>query len=785
GEVAIAEGVLVTAGTEKGVQTAALANVVTIGDITASAVIFEQGNPISEKDITIPFSVAPSGVKIGSAQVDLFKDDELLETLPADMTGPDGWAVWPARRLVDLKATYFAQAVIDPGTERELRSPIRQVPVVHLVFIDKRGEETFAPLTSDPRPVVTLDEVTREDVALLANGEQARVTVSGEVTDAIADIVADHLADITEVLVEDQPVAVVPVPEPTSVLRPFAFRGRFSTTVTVDIGDGANTVVAEAENAIGNKGFDSFTINVQQSVSLPEVLPTGNVYDVKFLDPFTLVIQRLSSDTVDSVVLFHGTTVPAGTETPLVETEPNSLVFAGTTDELGSTTLTLEAPLLVNDPFIQDSIGGTLSTLGLAIVEQPFEFVETSSDSGLFRNPALRLPNNELLDVRLDQPLDDSTVDSLEVKLGFDLDEDPATLQETAPDSLLFIGQVTGLGDTRMHIRAIEALPAEPDTMLAFLDSSELALSAYYLKLLETANETLRFQTQRQGAASVLLPPTEPTQATLLGVENHLGADEGIFEPVWVVARGLASFQPGDQGEISSTPFALTSQPPPVPAAATARQPAVRFEEPVLFVPEMEQREISNVLTGLDNPRAADRTELKPRLYGFALSAPSRHLVGRRPSGSAVLSKLVAIRGRRMVLTNSFITGGPQKNAVQSIAVSGGDVTVGVETRQTISVPGTRGDVFEVRTTFSVEVDAKAVPGSRDLTFRFFNGETKTFPGSFTVSRGRTVIFAIDGLSWTQFDNVVEDTQPLLDAANPARGTALNAIFNSETSQKV
>jgi hypothetical protein len=773
GDVALAEGVLVTASTEKGIQTAALANVVTIRDITPSAVIFEDGDPVTESDITISFSVIPSGIDISSAQVEIFKDSELVETLPAQVSGSDGVAVWPAGSPIDLKADYFARAVIEPGTQRELRSAPRLVPAVHLVFIDKSGEETFAPLTSNSRPVVTLEDVRPEDVTLLAGGEEALVTISGDVTDGIADIVANNVADIKEVRVEGQVLAVTPIAESPSIVRPHAFRGRFSGTVNIDVSDGGNTVIVETENSIGRKGIDSFTIEIEQQITPPDIIPTGNVFDTKFLDPFTLVTKPFSSTAPDSLILVHGSAPPTGSETPLVETGADTLTFVGITPELGLATLIVESEFLDNSSSIQEAIRARLSTTALALVDHVFEFVETTLDSGLFMSPARRLPSNEILAITLSQPLSELEKDTLRLGLESDTDqEDEVT--ETAPSSRVFVGQVAGLGGVTIRIREIQESPVGPDTMLVFFDSSELGLTNFHLALTEVATQAVgdRFETDVFGPSFVRVPASQSTTATLSRVENHASSDGGLFEPVWIVAKGLTSLGPGDHGQINSLPFELTVAPAPATSGATARS-VVRFQEPVLFVRRTEQNQAPNVQPALEEADPEDPNQIASRHYNVFVNAQSQGLLARRSTGSASLSKLVGIRGRRMKLIHSFITIDPLANLLDSIDIPG--ATVVRQEQETETLPFGEGEVFRVKTTFSVEIGEKESPGRRNITFRLTDDTTKSFRDAFVISRGRMVIFAVDGLSFAQFNNVRQDGAPELREDRP--GTALNLIF--------
>ena len=88
-----------------------------------------------------------------------------------------------------------------------------RLTAVQMEFIipDENGGKLptrFVPV-SDPHPVVTLAELTADDVDI-ANGT-ATFSISGEVTDAIADNIPNHLADIEtiRVLVNDEE-SVVP-----------------------------------------------------------------------------------------------------------------------------------------------------------------------------------------------------------------------------------------------------------------------------------------------------------------------------------------------------------------------------------------------------------------------------------------------------------------------------------------------------------------------------------------------------------------------------------------------
>jgi hypothetical protein len=748
-----------------GLRTAALATTAVIYQITPSGMVRNQGILVTEKDVKINFGVVPSSYQIGTAQVEIYRNGGLIQTLAATTSGSKGTATWPAGAVVDPKAVYTARAVIEPQTDKVLQSAFKTIPLVRIVFVDKRGEESFAPLTSDPRPVVTLDPVAASDVTLIGDGTQAQVRVSGQITDALADIVDSHAADITQVFVGDQTYPVTPVPEPASVTRPFAFRATFQTTVTVGISDGSNTVSVEAENAIGNRGYGSFTINAQQSGPLPATAPTGSAYDTKFLDPFTLVASAMSTTVPNSLVLYHGATSPTGSETPLVETGVGTLTFTGVTPDLGTASLSLQAPVS-GDTSARRVVPAVLSSLGLSIVKQSYEFLETAPGSGLFRNPALRLPSSDTMEVLLAGPLDPSVIDTIRVNVRSALDQDAVTLTETAPASQTFTGStpVPGLGTTTIQVASILSQPGQPSRLRLLLDSSDLSLQGFYMELLEEQPGNNRFKSQSFGPTSTVFTPNTAVQTAFVSVQNNPPLDGGTFEPAWVVASGLATLQSGDQAMINGQAFDLTLA--PSPAATSGPLSGVRARLPLVVVPDKGGSQAPNILTGLQgqNPPVS-------RPYTFTFNSGGVSIT--RPSGSIVLSPAVVVRGSQVTLTTSYITAGGGEPEVKGMSVSGTGVTTTLVQRQEQPVSL---EVVRVTTTFSMTVDRTATVGLRDLTFTLDNGQTKTFPQALKVSRGRMVIFAIDGFGHDFFTQVKEDPGP---AVNPKKGlgTALAVIF--------
>ncbi len=529
------------------------------------------------------------------------------------------------RALFVLSALFSGSGVILTG-DRGTAQP----PEVSIVYLDQRGEETFAPLTSQPRPVVTLDPVQIQDVELREDELKARVRVSGEVTDPLADIVSDHRADITHVTIEGQRVPVTRIPEDPSALQPFPFRGRFETTVEVFCNNEV-IVVAEATNAVDGRGVDTFALQFDMEVHLPQVISTGNYYTLKFLDPFTLVPDPTRPDRRDSLTFFHGVTGPEGPDSRLLETAPESLLFEGTlgfdggAGALGKTRLQLEAPFPKQDPTQPDRVRATFSSWGLAIVDQTFEFLETEADSGVFRNRALRLPNNEKMLLTLDM---EDRIDAVTVQLGswksfIGIDKETprpeARLSRPNPASPELSGRVPGLGSTTVQILGIEKESERWWNLHVLLDSSELELDDYYLELSGGAGRIpgkLLFFTETLGPSSVTVPPRQPDVARLTGVVNDDHPPRGIWEPIWIVAQGLTSVEPGDYGRMGDQRIELTTEEFP---GSTPGKVLVRSKLPFVFVRDPGELQAPNVLPALEPRESLTASSPAPKLHVIEL----------------------------------------------------------------------------------------------------------------------------------------------------------------------
>ena len=715
-----------------GVHAAALTAVAIIRRITPSAVVYQGGQPVTEKAMVIEGEVVPAGYELKSAEIEILRNGQLLETLPASISGASFTAVWPAGRLIDPRASYTAAALLNAGDSDQLSSAPRELPIVRWVLVDKRGREVSAAPVSDATPVVTLDPVTPAQVTLLGNGAEAQVSLSGTVTDPIADIVAEGRGDIAAVTVGEQSLAVTRLPEATSVTRPYAFKGRFSGTVRVPIDDGENAVSVVAKNAIGQAGAATVTVRVSQDVSVPPLVPDWSGVAPKLSTPLTLGATTLREDIQDTVVLAYGAVDPAGITEHLDETAAASLTFTGTTDDLGPATLVLETSIPPSAPGQLRLVSGQLTSLGLGFAGQSFEFLETASGSGVFRTPVPALPGT-ILRLSLGSMPDPGAIGRIRVKAGLDPASEPEPLEETAADSNVYTGTARGLGSVRIQILNLTRDPDEVARIRLFVTSSELGLDDYLLDMQEETVGSLEFT-----SAYVVLqpdaPPSPPTirQSRVVGVEVLQGEASSYFEPVWVVATGATAFNVGETGQIDGRTMALTTAALPAASGSSAASYArladatgprpwaasyVRLADPVVFAVG-ESTTIPNVLSA---PDAAGEDDPPPATHSVTATIQGNSF--QAFFGDVLLNQLVAIKG-----TQSR----PQiwlSKPASTIEIAGGGLTTGTPTVDRTVCPS--GRPCQYRMVFPLTVTADALETRRDVRVRYTDGTEETFEERF------------------------------------------------------
>ncbi len=121
---------------------------------------------------------------------------------------------------------------------------------------------------STPRPIIVLTEVTKPD----ANKEKTKVTISGEIYDAIADNVSGTEANIESITAtidgQDTKVAVIAgEDEGEGFWRQYPYKGTFTMTVPVTREEGTKVILLETtENKAGFTGTASVTVTFAQKI---------------------------------------------------------------------------------------------------------------------------------------------------------------------------------------------------------------------------------------------------------------------------------------------------------------------------------------------------------------------------------------------------------------------------------------------------------------------------------------------------------------------------------------
>ena len=162
--------------------------------------------------------------------------------------------------------------------------------VAGMMPVDRDGDPVRGTVFSDPSPQIELDE-TSVDVTIVNDHPwpaevTAYVSFQGAVTDPICDVVEEGNQYLTIRAGDkkicgpnddgsDDPIdrEMEYMHNNRSVFRPYAFRGEFGGTVAVKVVEGENTVVIEAENAVGNLGWATISFNAHTEVPDPEQWP--------------------------------------------------------------------------------------------------------------------------------------------------------------------------------------------------------------------------------------------------------------------------------------------------------------------------------------------------------------------------------------------------------------------------------------------------------------------------------------------------------------------------------
>ena len=167
----------------------------------------------------------------------------------------------------------------------------------------------------------------------------------------------------------------------------------------------------------------------------------------------------------------------------------------------------------------------------------------------------------------------------------------------------------------------------------------------------------------------------------------------------------------------------------------------------------------------------ANPIEFAPVPHRIEYADPSRLLSLARRTGAAVLSRASIIRGSVTEVFTAFIVDNPAKWGIENVTI---EPATGVTIELTGLDPTVAGGSLVGRVLkFTVAPDAPL--GERSLVYHFSNNTTKRFDHVLTVSGGRVVVFAIDGLAKGSFDEAIRATGPEWDTGKGT--TAFNRIF--------
>ena len=177
---------------------------------------------------------------------------------------------------------------------------------------------------SHPYPVITIDEISAGQVSLSKG--IATFTISGQVHDAIADMVKDK-ADIKKVVLgyidpeseneeEDEDQMEISLNKQASAdgedpWRPFPFEGRFSKQVSIPVWPGEVSVTVSATNIAGNTGYDGFTLTIDDDQTRVIAIKHQENTDPGFFNPVMIKVYDPSplnpeGEELPEVVLMNG-----------------------------------------------------------------------------------------------------------------------------------------------------------------------------------------------------------------------------------------------------------------------------------------------------------------------------------------------------------------------------------------------------------------------------------------------------------------------------------------------
>ena len=230
---------------------------------------------------------------------------------------------------------------------------------------------------SNPSPVVQLNSISLGDVSYNPASQTASLTISGQVTDDIAQITGDGSGDIqtATIYAEGEELAVVSlnkVSDATSLLKPYAHHYEFSQQVTVNVQNSMFTTVevVTSENKLNNTGRSAVLIT-QDFTALSSSGAGGSSASA------TISIQGgLSSTSINSILY---SPIDGSEPLELIENTVGSLQFI---DIANTEEIDILSPASI-DPTIAVVLNVRVTDLFTG-AQNLWQFSETAPNSDIF-----------------------------------------------------------------------------------------------------------------------------------------------------------------------------------------------------------------------------------------------------------------------------------------------------------------------------------------------------------------------------------------------------------------
>ncbi|MHC4251024.1 MAG: alkaline phosphatase family protein [Planctomycetota bacterium] len=610
--------------------------------------------------------------------------------------------------------------------------------VVDIKILDFEDEDIgLASIASDPHPIVELDAITTSDVEVFDFGGAlfARVQISGEIYDPVADIVEGDEADITEVFFDGESIEVTKVAddrEQDEVRRPFPFRGEFSAVVTTNLSQGDNIVAIKAVNAVGYEGFDSVHLKADLMLQVQGELSDAKAPEYLLPDLFSMDIDQWPADTVAA---YLGDGYEGGEAEHSLDVDPEApLKFAGTPTELGEATIVLDAPPSFNVGE-RDTVTIKLDVPGYGM-SAPLELIETDIDSRKFMVTRSRFV------LGIPPMLDEENLDTVTLALDQNgVVGAPVDLIENAVASKVFEGTHPELGDVSVALSQFGGGTPDVDDTLAVLSASDWGIAQHGLMLRETGAQTGTYEMRTRGYGLGGLEDSGGLRQLVRSLEvyDRDGTGGGVSNSLVVRCGRDAPGEPS--ASFMGVDFDLVKE----------DEQTWRFDRPLMVVKKSVPPGLDNVICIAD---IDDEDTIRvnfcgvPRQFSAAVvsgSEPAEDILKVAPHTSVEVHLSKGNVGKLMTKTD------PQ-------------FSVGVSIRGT---PWTPWDIKDATASkcpahdacvkLWLNVRAKTQRGIFDVIVREKDGDERAVvKKAFKVVDLRVVVIAIDGADFSQFLSAVD-----------------------------